>query len=100
MPQESYGSLFTQFPMRRMPGEITFQVAKKVTEDIWPIEEILDTIRMEIEAQEFSENVTVSRKPQKPLPKRMQRKHVIFAAKDTLQSSATKYQMSINLRRF
>ncbi|XP_065058025.1 uncharacterized protein LOC135685860 [Rhopilema esculentum] len=61
MPQESYGSLLIPIIMQRMPGEITVQVARKVTEDIWPIQEILDIIRREIEARELSESVSVTR---------------------------------------
>ena len=69
MPQESYGSLLIPIIMQRMPGEITVQVARKVTEDIWPIKEILDIIRREIEARELSESVSVSRKTVQQPPK-------------------------------
>ena len=48
----------------RMPSKITVQVARKFTEDIWPIEEILDIIKREIEIREMGINVTSSdRKP-------------------------------------
>ena len=53
MPQESYGSLLIPIIMQRMPSEITIQVARKVTEDIWPIKESLDIIKREIEAREM-----------------------------------------------
>ena len=69
MPQESYGSLLIPIIMQRMPGEITVQVARKVTEDIWPIQEILDIIRREIEARELSESVSVTRNTVKQPPK-------------------------------
>ena len=52
MPQESYGSLLVSVKMKRMPKEITVQVARKISEDIWPLKEILDIIRAEIEALE------------------------------------------------
>ena len=52
-----------------MPGEITVQVARKVTEDIWPIHEILDIIRREIEARELSKSVSVTRNTVKQPPK-------------------------------
>ena len=42
MPQESYGSLLVSVKMKRMPKEITVQVARKISEDIWPLKEILD----------------------------------------------------------
>eukprot|EP00795_Rhopilema_esculentum_P005588 gene5588-biopygen573 len=37
-----------------MPAEITLQVARKTSEQIWRIDEILDIIRKEIEAREIS----------------------------------------------
>ena len=56
-----------------MPKEITSQVARKITEDIWPIEEILDIIRHEIAAREYSENLVPEKKqPQNVHPKSSQ----------------------------
>ena len=53
MPQESYGSLLIPIIMQRMPSEITIQVARKVTEDVWPIKEIVEMIKKESEAREM-----------------------------------------------
>ena len=62
MPQESYGSLLIPIIMQRMPSEITIQVARKVTEDVWPIKEILEIIKKEIEAREMGICVATSDK--------------------------------------
>ncbi|XP_065054444.1 uncharacterized protein LOC135683188 [Rhopilema esculentum] len=51
---ERYGSLLVPVIMSRMPAEITLQVARKTSEQIWRIDEILDIIRKEIEAREIS----------------------------------------------
>ena len=70
---ERYGSLLIPIIMSRMQREITIQVARKITEDIWPIEEILDIIRHEIAAREYSENlVPEKRQPQNVYPKSIQ----------------------------
>ena len=61
MSQESYGGLLIPIIMQRMPSEITIQVARKVKEDIWPIKEILEIIRCEIEAREVGESVLASK---------------------------------------
>ena len=70
---ERYGSLLIPVIMSRMPKEITIIVARKITEDIWPIEEILDIICHEIEAREYSENLAPEkRQPQNLHPKSSQ----------------------------
>ena len=51
---EKYGSLLIPLIISRMPGEIALQVARKTSEDIWQINEIMDIIRKEIEAREIS----------------------------------------------
>ena len=86
MPSERYGSLLIPIIMNRMPKEITCQVAKKITQEIWPIEEILEIIRSEVEAKEFSEKVAASKPTEKPVSPRPRQKHVqgttrSFAAK-------------------
>ena len=86
MPSERYGSLLIPIIMNRMPKEITCQVAKKITQEIWPIEEILDIIRSEVEAKEFSEKVAASKPTEKPVSPRPRPKHV----QGTTQSFMTK----------
>ena len=76
MPSERYGSLLLPIIMNRMPKEITCQVAKKITKEIWPIEEILDIIRSEVEAKEFSEKVVASKPTERPVSLRPRPKHV------------------------
>ena len=70
MPSERYGSLLIPIVMNRMPKEITSQVARKISQEIWPIEEILDIIRREVEAREFSEKVAASKPTEKSVPPR------------------------------
>ena len=87
MPQESYGSLLIPIIMQRMPGEITVQVARKVTEDIWPIKEILDIIQREIEARELSESVTVTQKTRQQAPKVSSATTKSFVAKTNVRET-------------
>ena len=82
MSQESYGGLLIPIIMQRMPSEITIQVARKVTEDIWPIKEILEIIRCEIEARELGESVLASKQViRQPWPTQMYRKQSIPTTK-------------------
>ncbi len=64
---EKYGSLLIPLIISRMPGEIALQVARKTSEDIWQINEIMDIIRKEIEAREISERIQAAdrKKPEK-----------------------------------
>jgi len=54
---ESYGSLLIQIIMAKMPRDITLRVARKTSEDIWDIDEILEIIRKELEANEISSKI-------------------------------------------
>ncbi|XP_065069866.1 uncharacterized protein LOC135694908, partial [Rhopilema esculentum] len=58
MSSASYGSLLVPILMARMPREITLHVARKTTEEVWPIKEILEIVKKEIEARELSDNIT------------------------------------------
>ena len=55
---EKYGSLLIPVIMSRMPSEIALQVARKTSEDIWSIDEIMIIIRQEIEAREVSKGMS------------------------------------------
>ncbi|XP_065067449.1 uncharacterized protein LOC135693012, partial [Rhopilema esculentum] len=57
MSSASYGSLLVPILMARMPREITLHVARKTTEEVWPIKEILEIVEKEIEARELSDNI-------------------------------------------
>eukprot|EP00794_Sanderia_malayensis_P008684 gene8684-9619_t len=85
--QESYGGLLIPIIMQRMPSEITVQVARKVTEDIWPIKEILEIIRCEIEARELSDSVLASKQTSRqPQPTQVYRKQNIPTTKSFVVS--------------
>ncbi len=84
-----------------MPSEITVQVARKVTEDIWPIREISEIVWTEIEAREIRGSIVIDEKqtyqphstiqghhqelrdPSSRKTKGQREKHVIFATKIT-----------------
>ena len=59
---KSYGSLLVPIIMSRMPREITLQFARKTSEDVWDINEILDIIRRELEAIEVSSKIIAMEK--------------------------------------
>ena len=63
---EKYGSLLIPVIMSRMPSEISLQVARKTSEEVWNITEIMEVIEKEIEAREISRVISVQeRKPEK-----------------------------------
>ena len=55
---EKYGSLLVPVIISRMPEDIALQVARKTSEDVWNIREIMDIIQREIEAREVSKKIT------------------------------------------
>eukprot|EP00794_Sanderia_malayensis_P015495 gene15495-biopygen11959 len=57
---KEYGSLLVPVVMTRLPSEIAIEVARKTTEDVWDIEEILEIVRKEIEAREVSTKVKMN----------------------------------------
>ena len=62
---EQYGSLLIPVVMSKLPNEIRLQVARNTTDEIWKIEELLQTIKKEVEARETSEHVKTSESPRK-----------------------------------
>ncbi len=63
---KEYGSLLIPVIMARMPSEISIQVARKTTEDVWDIDGTLEIIRKEIEAREMSSKIRINeKKPEK-----------------------------------
>lgn len=52
---EQYGSLLIPIIMDKLPSEIRLQVARKATGEVWQIDELLKTIKLEVEAREASE---------------------------------------------
>ena len=84
---EQYGSLLIPiFVMSKLPNAMRLEIARKATSDVWKIEDLLDTIKKEIEARGASESVNVSEDIRKPpnytateeLETTSHRKHVIF----------------------
>ena len=49
---KQYGSLLIPVIMSRMPAEITLQIARKTSQDVWEIDEIMNIILAEVEARE------------------------------------------------
>ncbi len=60
MPSESYGSLLIQLIKARIPKEIAIQVARKRSQGIWKIEEILQILEKEIEVWEIEANISAT----------------------------------------
>ena len=57
MSPSSYRSLLVPILRSKMPHEITFQAAGKTTEEVWPIDEIMDIVGKEVEAMELYDNI-------------------------------------------
>ena len=52
---DQYGSLLIPIIMDKLPGDMKLQIARKTTGEVWQIEELLKTIRIEVEAREASD---------------------------------------------
>ena len=52
---DQYGSLLIPIIMDKLPSDMKLQVARKATGEVWQIEELLKTIRIEVEAREASD---------------------------------------------
>ena len=63
---EQYGSLLIPIVMSKLLNENQLQVARNSTDDIWKIEDLLHTIKKEVEAHETSEQVEKNESPRKP----------------------------------
>ena len=63
---EQYGSLLIPIIMSKLPNAIRLQVARNSTDEVWKIEELLLTIKKEVEARETSEQVKTSENDRKP----------------------------------
>jgi len=62
-----YGSLLIPIIMSKLPGEIRLRVARETKEDVWSLDELMDVIRVEVEAREASEGVKMNSGRQ-PIP--------------------------------
>ena len=54
---QEYGSLLIPIIMSQLPNEIRLEIARKSTANVLKIEELLETIRIQIEAREVSEAI-------------------------------------------
>ena len=58
-----YGSLLIPIIMSKLPNEIRLEIARNSTSDVWRIDELLETIKGEIEAREASEAIKAQEVP-------------------------------------
>ena len=54
---DQYGSLLIPVIMSKLPNEIRLQIARKSTQEVWKIDELLDIIKKEVEAREATERI-------------------------------------------
>ena len=57
---EQYGSFLIPIIMAKLPADVRLQVARITNKDVWNIEELLQTIKGEVEAREISDAVKTS----------------------------------------
>ena len=66
---EKYGSLLIPIIMSKMPSDVRLQIARKSNKDVWVIDELLQTIKIEIEAREASEATKATENSSHKFPK-------------------------------
>ena len=54
---EQYGSLLIPIIMSKLPNDIRIQITRKVNDETWKIDELLQAIKREIEVREASERI-------------------------------------------
>ena len=64
---EQYGSLLIPILMSKLPNSLQLEVARKSTNEISKIDELLETIRREIEAREASDQVKLHDRDHPPI---------------------------------
>ena len=65
---QEYGSLLIPIIMSKLPNEIRLEIVLKSTNEVWKIDELLDTIKGEVEAREASEAVKTQEVPLRKPP--------------------------------
>ena len=65
---EQYGSMLISIIMSKLPNDICLEIARKSKRDVWKIDDLLNTIKLEIEAWEVSEGVRSSHQQQGKRP--------------------------------
>ena len=58
---EQYGSFLIPIIMNSLPADVCLQIVRITTKDIWEIEELLQILRIEVEAREISDRVKVTK---------------------------------------
>ena len=64
---KEYGSLLIPIIMSKLPSDVRLQISRKSTNEVWKIDELLDTIKSEIDAREASEGTPWSQRAPKSL---------------------------------
>ena len=72
---EQYGSLLIPILMSKLPNSLRLEVARKFTNEVWKINELLETIRKEIEAREASDQVKLNDSRSHPTLERNKNQH-------------------------
>ena len=62
MTADNYGSLLIPIIVSRLPREIPLQVARKTSEEVWDINEMLEIIRKQLEAIEVRAKIIAAEK--------------------------------------
>ncbi|XP_068697018.1 uncharacterized protein [Montipora foliosa] len=65
---QEYGSLLIPIIMSKLPNEIRLEIARKSSNEVWKIDELLDTVKGEVEAREASEAVKTREVPLRKPP--------------------------------
>ena len=65
---QEYGSLLIPIIMSKLPNEIRLEIARKSSNEVWKIDELLDTIKGEVEALQASEAVKTQEVPLRKPP--------------------------------
>jgi len=57
---EQYGSLLIPVVMSKIPSDIRLRIARETKSEVWKIDELLEVIKVEVEAREASEGTKVN----------------------------------------
>jgi len=54
---EQYGSLLIPIIMSKLPGDLRLRIAREAGHEVWKIDDLIEVIRVEVEAREASEGI-------------------------------------------
>ena len=57
MSAEQYGSLLIPIVMSKLPDNVCLKIARDTKEEIWNVEDFIETINIEMRAREASEGI-------------------------------------------